>query len=150
MYIAISIENIATHFFKISTLTLVEYLVPINTPIVWNKILIIKNKNMLFSFRAWSIYPIQAGKAINIESNKLTAMAILIDIPKLTKIGITSIGPPAPDNEHIVPVIIPKNIIKSLLLSNLLSPLLFSLFFLISMDKPEQRTTKYKNSLAVS
>ena len=63
----------------------------------------------------------KAGKAMKIESNKLTAIAILIDIPKLTRIGITNIGPPAPDNEHMAPVITPNNTIKSLLLSNLLN-----------------------------
>ena len=71
-------------------------------------------------------------------------------MPRLTRIGITSIGPPAPDSEHIEPVIIPKATIKSLLFNRILSSFLLSVFFFMSIDKPEQNTTKYKNNLAVS
>ena len=51
---------------------------------------------------------IAAGSAIKIESKREMPTAICAGIPSSVSIGITSIGPPAPEAAQIAPVTIPS------------------------------------------
>ena len=54
------------------------------------------------------MYPMQAGMPMNTELKRATPTAVLMPIPRTTKRGMTSTGPPAPDREHTAPVTNPR------------------------------------------
>lgn len=89
----------------------------------------------------------QAGRAIKIELNKLVPTARRRGIPKVTKRGMTKIGPPAPERAHTAPVNAPSTIVKGKrcrreVLGSVDSAEGETLFFLSRIERPESKTTK--------
>ena len=125
----------------INWFTFTLYLLPKNTPIPWKKdetARTVKSVLEKFPFK----YPMTLGTAIKIESKRAVATACLTPIPKITRRGITRIGPPAPDKAQIAAVIIPI-ITTAVVFGVLLSKFYLSLRRRIEI--PESRTTIYNN-----